>query len=220
MKHYDILIASPGSSFVAGYVQSLAETLHGCAQRNLTVKFMNGQSSLVHHARELTASGGSTKELDSAQTAPGKDLTYDTIVWIDSDISWTVEDFFRLVDSPYAVTTGAYLLNDGSTTVHAWNFPGSIPAHAMLSMKEPTKIQSCGFGFIAMKQGVFEAMPRPWFSHEFQKVGVDSKGGDVIDCLGEDISWCVKANRAKIDIWFDPRVLVTHNKMMPLQFRM
>lgn len=219
MTHYDILIASPGSSFVAGYVQSLAETLHGCAQRNLTVKFLNGQSSLVHHARELTASGGG-KELDPTQTAPGKDLTYGTIVWIDSDITWTPEDFFRLVDSPHAVTTGAYLLNDGTTTVHAWNVPGSIPAATMLNMSEPFKIQSCGFGFIAMKSGVFEAMPRPWFNHEFQKVGVDAQGNDVVDCLGEDISWCVKAHRAKIDIWFDPRVLVTHNKMMPLRFRM
>jgi len=220
MKHYDILIASPGSEFLGAYVRSLAETLHGCAQRNLSWKFLNGQSSLVHHARELTASGGEGKELDPHQTSPGKDLTYDTIVWIDSDISWTPEQFFALVDSRHEVTTGAYLLTDGSTTIHAWGRPGSVPAVELLRMREPIKVQSCGFGFIAMKRGVFEAMQRPWFNHEFQKVGTAPDGSDVIDCLGEDISWCVKAHRAKIEIWFDPRALVTHNKTMPLQFSM
>lgn len=214
MNHYNILIASPGTSFDASYVNSLAKTLHACANQRLTVHWMNGQSSLVHHARELTATGGG-RELFAEDTAPCRGIGYDTIVWIDSDISWTPDTFFRLVDSKYEVTTGAYLLTDGSTTVHGFN--GSLHRDAVKQMAEPIQIQSCGFGFIAMKRGVFERMQRPWFNHEFQKVG-EKDGKDIIDCLGEDISWCVKAYRAGIQIWFDPKVLVTHHKTVPLSF--
>jgi len=216
MNHYNILIASPGTHFHADYVESLSKTLHECAKKSLTVKWINGQSSLVHHARELTISGGG-KELSANDTSPCKGIGYDSIVWIDSDISWKTDDFFRLVNSPYEVTTGAYLLTDGSTTVHAFKSPGGIPRDVIRQLDEPFKIQSCGFGFIAMKRGVFERMPRPWFNHEFAKVG-EQNGRDVFDCVGEDISWCIKAYREKIDIWFDPKVLVTHHKTVPLNF--
>jgi hypothetical protein len=217
MKHYNILIATPGTNLHAAYVSSLTDSLAFLAENNLSFKWLNGQSSLVHHARELTISGGG-KELSPNDKGPmGDSCTYDKIVWIDSDISWTVEDFERIIQSSFEVTTGAYLLTDGSTTIHAWH-KGPMHREEINRLRDPFKIQSCGFGFIAMKSGVFERMPRPWFNHEFVKVGTDQNGKDVIDCVGEDISWCIKAYREKIDIWFDPKILVTHHKTMPLRF--
>jgi hypothetical protein len=214
MKHYDILIATPGAMLEAQYVKSLVETLNECDKRGITYKWLNAYSSLVHHARELTASGAEGYDLDPSQTSPGgKDITYNKIFWIDSDISWTPEQFFKIYDSKYDVTAGCYLLADATTTtVHAWGSLGGIPAHEIVNMKEPFKVQSIGFGFVAMKSGVFEKIQRPWFSHEYVQVGQDEKGDPIIDAVGEDISWCVKAYRSKIDIYFDPTVLVTHMK--------
>jgi hypothetical protein len=85
-------------------------------------------------------------------------------------------------------------------------------------MTEPEKIQSCGFGFIAIKYGVFERIPRPWFNLELASIG-QKYGMDIYDLLGEDISWCYKAHKANIDIWFDPSILVTHHKRIPLRFK-
>ena len=57
MEHYDVLIATPGTDLKAAYVDSLVKTLAECDKRGLTYKWLNGQSSLVHHAREITMSG-------------------------------------------------------------------------------------------------------------------------------------------------------------------
>jgi len=218
MEHYDILIATPGATLEAQYVKSLALTLAECNKKGITYKWLNGYSSLVHHAREMTASGAEGLNLDPSQTSPGgKDITYNKIFWIDSDISWTVEQFFKIYDSEHEVTCGCYLLADGyTTTVHAWGAPGGMPAHEIVKLKDPIRVQSLGFGFVAMKSGVFEKIQRPWFNHEYVKVGVDSEGKDIIDSVGEDISWCIKAYRAGIELYFDPTVLVTHMKKQPI----
>lgn len=218
MQHYDVLIATPGPMLEAQYVKSLVLTLAECDKRGIRYKWLNAYSSLVHHARELTASGAEGLELDPTQISPGgKDITYNKIFWIDSDISWTVEDFFKLYDSDKDVIAGAYLLADGvTTTVHEWGKPGGMDPREILNLKDLIKIQSLGFGFVAMKSGVFEKIQRPWFSHEYVQVGVDAEGKPIIDAVGEDISWCVKAYRAGIELYFDPSVLVTHMKKQPI----
>jgi hypothetical protein len=220
MEHYDVLIATPGAMLEAQYVKSLVATLAECDKRGITYKWLNHYSSLVHHARELTASGIEGLNLDPAQTSPGgKDITYNKIFWIDSDISWTPEQFFKIYDSEYDVATGCYLLADGfTTTVHAWGAPGGMPATDIIKLKDPIRVQSLGFGFVAMKSGVFEKIQRPWFSHEYVKVGEDSNGKDILDAVGEDISWCVKAYRAGIELYFLPDVLVTHMKKQAISW--
>lgn len=218
MEHYDVLIATPGAMLEAQYVKSLVLTLAECDRRGITYKWLNAYSSLVHHARELTASGAEGLELDPTQTSPGgKNLTYNKIIWIDSDISWEPEHFFTIYDSNYDVASGCYLLADGyTTTVHAWGAPGGLPAHEIVNMKEPLKVQSIGFGFVAMKSGVFEKIQRPWFSHEYVQVGQTEDGKPIVDAVGEDISWCVKAYRAGIELYFEPSALVTHMKKQPI----
>jgi hypothetical protein len=218
MEHYDVLIATPGAMLESQYVKSLVQTLAECDKRGITYKWLNHYSSLVHHARELTAAGFEGMNLDPTQISPGgKDITYNKILWIDSDISWTTEQFFKIYDSDYDVATGCYLLADGyTTTVHAWGAPGGMSAHEIIGLKDPVKVQSLGFGFVAMKSGVFEKIQRPWFTHEYVKVGEDENGKDVIDAVGEDISWCIKAYRAGIDLYFLPDVLVTHMKKQPI----
>ena len=218
MPHFDVLIATPGTAIEAQYVRSLVLTLTECDKRGISYKWLNNYSSLVHHARELTASGAEGRNLDPTQISPGgKDITYKKIFWIDSDISWTPEQFFRIYDSEHDVASGAYLLEDGmTTTVHAWGTPGGMPAFQLVNIREPLKVQSIGFGFVAMKSGVFERIQRPWFNLEYVKVGEDTDGKEVVDSVGEDISWCVKAYRAGIDLHYVPDVLVTHMKKQPI----
>ena len=219
MQHYDILIATPGAMMESQYVKSLVATLAECDKRGITYKFLNAYGSLVHHARELTASGGEGLELNPDHKGPmGDKVTYNKIFWIDSDISWEPWQFFKIYDSDYDVCTGAYLLADGiTTTVHAWGTPGGIPKQEILQMTEPLKIQSMGFGFVAMKSGVFERLERPWFKHYTQ--GIQKSDGTTIeDSLGEDISWCINAYKAGVEIYFDPQVLVKHMKKVPISW--
>lgn len=216
MPHYNIVIVTPGTEVVASYVGSLVKTLAECQKRNLTFGFANGQSSLVHHARESAVGGKDAFNISPSNTPFGKDITYDTMVWIDSDISWEVEDFFKLVDTPYEVATGAYKILTGQTSIQV-DERGLVSPEFLMDIKEPLRIQSCGFGFVAIKNGVFERLQRPWFVMLPAVVG-ELNGEQIIDNLGEDISWCIKVADAKIDIWFIPEVFVNHHKNIPLSF--
>lgn len=200
----------------AEYVASLTGTFVALNERGLTYNWVNGQSSLVHHAREMAASAGL---LNADETRPFHGESYRTMLWIDSDISWKPEDALCLIDSPHEVTTGVYLLADGVTSsVHPVGRPNEpFRADEIVNMTEPFQIQSCGFGFIAVKQGVFERMDRPWFAHFSQSLS-NTLGKQMFDTIGEDISWCMRAYNAGIEIWFDPLVQVLHWKTVPVGF--
>ena len=79
-------------------------------------------------------------------------------------------------------------------------------------MKEPIKIAACGFGFLAVKQGVFESLSRPWFGATM----ITTEDGIEFPIMGEDISWCHKVTQKGYEIWLDPTVRLIHNKMMKL----
>lgn len=217
LPHYDVLIATPGAQLHASYVRCLVETLIECEKRGISYKWLNANSSLVHNARELTATNGLNNELHPDDKGPlGDSVTYNKIFWIDSDISWSVDDFFTLYDAPEQVIGGAYLLADGhSTPVHTQDFPYGLPSNVLKTMKDIIEVQSIGFGFIAVKSGVFESIERPWFAHIVQQIQ-NSRGEILQVALGEDISWCVRVANAKIPIYLNPAVLVTHWKTVPI----
>lgn len=219
MEHYDVLIATPGAMLEAQYVKSLVLTLAECNKRNISYKWLNGYSSLVHHARELTASGGEGMELNPDHKGPlGDTVSYNKIIWIDSDIEWTPEQFFKIYNSDYDVVSGAYIVADEITTsVHAWGTPGGIPIPEILKMTKPLKVQSIGFGFVGIKSGIFERIQRPWFKMFDQSV-YTSNGNQIVDSIGEDISWCIKAYQSGIEIYFDPTVLVNHMKKRAIKW--
>lgn len=205
----DVIIATPGHSMCAEYVQSLMKTVQVLNARKITWTFTNAYSSLVHHARELTATGTSRgRNLDPSERGPLGDASYKKIIWIDSDISWEPEDFMRLYRSEEKIVTGVYLLADGSmTTCMSAEHPGGIPTPVLRKMSGVHQIQKTGFGFIAVKYGVFEKIPRPWFTC----MPVEVAPG-VVDTVSEDISWCMKAQQAGFKIYMDSEVRVGHMK--------
>ena len=73
---------------------------------------------------------------------------------------------------------------------------------------QPVKVGGVGFGFVRMKQGVFENMQRPWFS--IKKVRWPQY--DFAINVGEDYSWCYNAQQSGYEIWVDPTVKVSHHK--------
>ena len=213
LKHYNVLIATPGNLLEAEYVRSLVLTLAECDKRGISYKWLNAYSSLVHHARELTISDSNNLNLNPDDKGPvGDSVTYNKIFWIDSDISWSVEDFFKLYDSDEEVISGVYLLANGKTsTVHTEDHPAGVPKDIIKTMSVITQAKNVGFGFVAVKSGVFEKIQRPWFAHIPQMM-YNSNGETLFDSLGEDTSWCIRITEAGVKIYFDPTVLVGHIK--------
>ena len=211
----DVIIATPGNTMCGEYVQSLVKTIQVLNTKKITWTFTNAYSSLVHHARELTATGTSSgRNLDPSDRGPLGNASYKKIIWIDSDISWEPEDFMKLYRATESIVTGVYLLADGSkTTCMSTQYPTGIPTHVIRTMSGLHPIQHTGFGFIAIRYGVFEKIPRPWFTCMPLEV---AQG--IIDSASEDVSWCIKAHQAGFKIFMDADVRVGHMKTRRVGF--
>jgi hypothetical protein len=117
-KHYNVVFATPGRQFIADYVESMIKSCAWLDEEGLTYTFINKYSSFVPSARELTATNTfeqnwATKEIGSGE------FTYDVVVWIDSDISWSVTDLELLIRSDKDIISGLYQTHpNGTVAVH------------------------------------------------------------------------------------------------------
>lgn len=212
--HFNIVFATPANSFTPNYLRSLLISTRAVEQEGLTWNFLSQGGSLVSMARESTIGGYDTNNIDMKAPCSG-DFTYDMIMWIDSDIMWEPTDIFKLYKSDKEIISGCYLMEDRHIPIYQQPRGGMMPEQMLDDYKKPFKVAGCGFGFLAVKSGVFENMPRPWFGPESIP---DGEGGEVFMLVGEDLSWCTKAIKAGFDIWVDPDVRVIHQKTFPLPF--
>jgi hypothetical protein len=194
------------------YVSSLVKTIAFFSEKNLTVGFVSRQSSFVATARELTATNTSTHNYETDQIGSGE-FTYDKIFWIDSDIEWTVEDFWKLYSSDLDIVSGLYVLDPaGTVAVHIPNkngVPTRVNKVEFIMHDEPVEVGGVGFGFVVMKSGVFENIPRPWFLIGKVQWSPDS---EMRVNVGEDYSWCGRAQQSGFKIFVDPTVKLKHHK--------
>lgn len=211
MSHINIIIATPGHSMMSSYVTSLLALTHRLNQEKLTWAWSSQYSSMVSDAREMTLNGDNRNDVNEQRPFKGS-ITYDKILWIDSDIAFNPEDAMKLIYSDKDIISGAYLLASGEVTAYPKMLEGGYTFDQVKEMNELVQIDGCGFGFLAVKFGVFESLTRPWF----QSAMVTTKDGFSFPMMGEDLSWCKRVKDNGFEIWFDPTVRVTHHKMMKL----
>jgi hypothetical protein len=198
--------------FHAEYVSSLVKTINACADRGISVALLNKYSSFVPTARELTAADRWDHNYDSNEIAGGA-VQYKKIFWIDSDIEWAPEDFLSLYNSDLDIVSGLYALDEAGTV--AVNYPNDrgVPTRVnkveFLLHEDPVEVGGVGFGFLCVKRGVFESIKRPWFL--IGKVQW-KENDDMRVNVGEDYSWCGRAQQTGYKIFVDPKVKVRHHK--------
>jgi hypothetical protein len=212
--HYNIVFATPGKLIHGTYVKCLVETTKWLNEKGMTYKFLNYASSLVSQARETTAIDGEKSDWSTTEIGSGK-FTYDRIVWIDSDISWSLEAFEKLISSEHEIISGMYYTQIHTMSVSVARFtddglrnPTNCKELDFFLIDEPIEVFGVGFGFISMKSGVFERMQRPWFRIE----RIDHPEFKVTLDIGEDYSWCMNARRAGMKIMLDSSIKVDHHK--------
>ena len=215
MEHYDVLIATPGKLLHAEYVGSLIETTKWLNSKGLTYKFLNKQSSFIPSGRELTALDQYENDWKTRSVGSGL-YTYGKIIWIDSDVQWEAEDFQRIFESELDVVSGLYATHPNGTVACSvfhpdYEEPKPAKTHEsfFFMQDEPVEVFGVGFGFVAIKSGVFENMDRPWFKIEHI---IWDKELDFATNVGEDYSWCMNARRNGYKIFVDPTVKVLHHK--------
>lgn len=199
-KHYDVLIATIGTSLSNQYVESLMKTTEELCAHEISYKWLNGFGSLNHNTRESCLTGNGLNLCPTDRGPLGDKATYNKIFWIDSNISWNVKDFMKLYNAPEEVITGAYLINTVTTSVNELTTGFPIAKGKLIQLKSSGKkveIASTKFGFLAVKSGVYERIDRPWHTV-------------FPGCETEEDSWCIKVRNTNMNIILDPTVLVSN----------
>jgi hypothetical protein len=214
VKHYNVVIAVPGANFLQETIVSLMKTAERLQEEGITFKFVNGYSSIVSEAREITLLDGG--QLNYEDTVPfGGKFTYDKLFWIDSDMLWTPQYFIDLYNSDKDAIAGVFVNTKMEPMFFFDNKKDEARKLEFLKKTKPFKVLSFGMAFVCMKQGIIESIDRPWF--EFgAMIKTTESGKEYREIVGEDLMFCMKMNDAGFELYVDPNVRIGHMKIRAL----
>lgn len=208
--HVNLIIATPGYSVLSGYLRSLLAATQELNQRGITWAFSQEYASHVADAREITLNGDNRNDPTEQRPFKGS-VTYDKILWIDSDIIFTPEDVIKAYESPFDIVAGAYMIASGEVVAYKELFGRGYTMEEVKNLTEPERISGAGMGFMAVKSGVFESLTRPWFQSPVVTTQISGKDF-TFPIMGEDLSFCYRAGQAGFEIWLDPSIKLIHHK--------
>jgi GT2 family glycosyltransferase len=171
----------------------------------------------------MCLSGDVLKGVD--QKPFGGKIKYDYIMWIDSDVLFSVEQFVALLASApkNPIVSGVYRMTNGEyAAVEKWDTEYFKKNGHFKFLKEEdindyakrtgpqvlVSVSYSGMGFMLIQRGVFEALSYPWFKP------IEKKIGDAVDFTMEDVCFCLRAKHAGYKVLIDPRIRVGHEKSM------
>jgi hypothetical protein len=214
--HYNVIIATPGMDMDGAYVRSLTETIAELNKRNISNIWICDYFSIVNLAREFTLDAGyllDNGDIDYSAKGPIRDtVTYDKIFLIDSDISWTTDQFLKLYYSDKDIISGIYMTAIGEATVYPKD-PDYFQNNGISENNEIIEAKGFGLGFVCVKSGVFESLERPWFQFLYSDKQSPNPKNFMI---GEDISWCMRVSQLGYSLYSDLSVKVKHCKKILL----
>ena len=209
-----IVFCLPGKNFSGTFLLCWSELLAWCMTNGITVNVQQHYSCNIYYVRNMCLGGN---VLNGENQKPfNETIDYDYIMWIDSDVIFSVEHFKKLLLHKKNIISGLYLMEDAMqfATVEKWDEDyfsknGSfefLTKNHIENKKEIFPVAYTGFGFILIKKGVFESLTYPWFRPEFIKIG------NATDFTMEDVAFCRTITKKGYEIFVDPTVIVGHEK--------
>ena len=219
LKGKSIVFCLPGRGVSYTYLKNFVQMCFDLVQIGASIQISQDYSSMVNFAR-CKCLGANVLRGPDQLPWDGK-LNYDYQLWIDSDIVFNTQKLLQLILMDKDIASGWYCTEDGHTTsVAHWmeeddfRSNGGVMNHETLESiqkrKKPFTVDYAGFGWLLIKNGVFEHedMKYPWFAPKMQVF----ESGEVQDMCGEDVSFCLDAKEAGFEIWCDPNIRVGHEK--------
>lgn len=211
-----VVFCLPGRSYSREFLLAWSDLLMQATSRGHQCMISQQYSSVVHFARAKCLGGDVRKGADQMPFQGSVD--YDVMMWIDSDIIFKPEDFFRLLESPHDVTTGMYMQEDLQhlAVVKDWD-EEFFKQHGTFKFMRPEEIEGspeyvevayAGMGWMLIHKGVVEKLKYPWFWSDLQKVG------NMVEMNSEDVAFCRALKEAGHPVHLDTKVRVGHQKKM------
>jgi GT2 family glycosyltransferase len=140
-------------------------------------------------------------------------------MWIDSDMVFKPEDFFKLIDHDKDVVSGIYKMSDdvNYATVETMDeeffeewmyYPFMQDKNIEAKKGKLFKVDYTGMGWMLIKRGVYEKMKYPWF---YPRKKVWKKYGWE-EFVWDDVENCLRIKEAGFDVWIDPKIRIGHEK--------
>lgn len=223
LKDKSIIFCLPGNTYSGTFMMSFIELLGFISSQGANFKVSQQYSSMVNYARCKCAGADVTK---GKNQKPFGGLEYDYMMWIDSDIAFNADLFMKLVEMDKDIASGWYSQPGGTSTGGLYTpvvekmdneyfkANGSYEFLTTETMTEKTdifKADYIGFGWVLIKQGVFEKIEYPWFAPKLIQLG-----DGIQDVCSEDVAFCHDAKDAGIEIWVDPTCRVGHEKTLTI----
>ena len=218
-----VIFALPGREFSGKSLQSWTELVYACLQNGIQPIMSQHYSPLLYYVRNMCLGGNNIAGVE--QKPFGGKVDYDYVMWIDSDIVFTPEHFFKLLEHDKDIVSGLYMMNDNThyATVEDWDDDHFIKKghfqflnREMVQAKEGKLFTAdyTGFGWMLTKKGVFESLEYPWFQPMWTEYNIAGKL--IRDFTMEDVAFCKMIKQKGFDVWIDPNIIVGHEKMMVL----
>jgi hypothetical protein len=229
MRKPVVLFAIPGGSFTPGFFDSWTKLTMAAGKLPFDMVCTRHYSPVIYHCR-ANLLGADNRAGEHQIPFQGK-LNYDYMMWLDTDINFTVEQVVSLFETMQKkkhvdVLCGIYLTADGhhSTIVKDWdvNFflkTGMFPFLTIPQLKEEAaktadklaKVFYAGMGFMMVRKGAFEKVTYPWFEPVMHEIEMSR------DFSSEDVSLCWKWAEKGVGIYIDPEIVVGHEKSIVIR---
>jgi len=224
-----MLFCIPGGSFTPGFFDSWTRLCMAAAQLPFDMVCTRHYSPVIYHCR-ANLLGADNRAGEHQIPFQGK-LPYDYMMWLDTDINFTVEQIIHLFnrmqkDKDIDVLSGIYLTTDGvhSTIVKDWDtnyflktgmFPfltiQQLKEEAAKTSKKLVEVFYAGMGVMMVRKGAFEKVTYPWFEPIMHEIEMSR------DFSSEDVSLCWKWNEKGVRIFVDPEIVVGHEKSIVIR---
>ena len=218
-----IIFCLPGKTFTDTFLQSWTNLIVRLNDWNIGgIEFglSSAYDPVVYYARNRCLGGDL---MAGPNQLPWQGRPYDYMMWIDSDMVFSPEQFFKLLDHDKDVVSGLYMMTDLQhfATVEKWDedyFKQNghfefVKRTDWMDRKGLVSVDYTGFGWILIKKGVFESIRYPWFRPEWREFPFDPP---VKEFTSEDVSVCHLIKKNGWDIFVDPEIVIGHEKMMVL----
>ncbi len=214
-----LVVCLPGRQFSGTFLQCWTALVSHLAKKGIQMLLSQKYSSNVYYVRSLCL-GGNVLNGKNQKIFGGTE--YDAILWIDSDIAFTTEQFDFLLSSlenneKVDIVSGLYLMDGGTQYATVLNWDEDFFAkHGYFEFLSPknfnppralVKADYTGMGFMMVKNGVYEKIGYPWFRPLWKTIK------NCEDFCSEDVAFCHLAKKEGFSIFIDPRVIVGHEKI-------
>lgn len=163
------------------FTYSLAMLMKRCGEKNVNVSlYMNVGSEVAMQRQQLV---DQILETDATH-----------ILWLDSDMKFPADTLDILLSSDKYIVAGNYSTRVKPHRPVAFKNANNLDKRVFLG-NGLEKVYAVGSGMMLVKRSVYENIPKPYYSIEWQE--------NFTNLVGEDVYFCDKAGKHDYDVFID-----------------